>query len=58
MKGFTIIFIALYISASLFSITHNVFVDGSGDFPTIQEAITSSADGDTIKPIFYIVLYI
>jgi len=48
MKCFTNFVILLVFCITLFSTTHNIFVDGSGDFTTIQNAIDCSAQGDTI----------
>ena len=41
--------LALSGAPALAAVTHHVCPDGSGDFPTIQAAIDSSASGDTIE---------
>jgi hypothetical protein len=47
MRCFILLFTAVWIlSTPAFSTTYVVKPDGSGDFPTIQDAINAAVDGD------------
>ncbi len=48
MKCLRVILLTLILPAIVFATTHYVNPDGTGDHPSIQEAIHNSADGDII----------
>jgi hypothetical protein len=48
MRLNAILILALTLPGMLFSLTHTVKLDGSGDFTSIQAALDASAEGDTV----------
>ncbi len=49
MRSTVLFIIALAFAVTCQATTYSVYADGSGDFPTIQAAVTASVNGDTIE---------